>query len=144
VVTGRSPLGACVRGPSAWIVWQVLRDPLSARIGQLERDPHVHPGVVRELRGTAADLETAAFEYRDWEAARSATDSVEVPAAGVPAGLDRPLGWDTGLVARELGCTERWVTTLCRTGQLAAIKQGRTWFIDASSVEDYMRGVNAA
>ena len=52
---------------------------------------------------------------------------------------------DTGSVAASLGCSERWVTQLCLTGRLAAIKQGRTWFIDPESVQDYkQRDTNAA
>ncbi len=53
--------------------------------------------------------------------------------------------WDVKSVAASLGFSERWVTTLCRTGQLAAIKQGRVWLVDPVSVEDFrLRGVNAA
>jgi hypothetical protein len=47
-------------------IYQILREPLAHRIGQLERDPFVHSDVVRHLRGTAADLEMAAYQYRDW------------------------------------------------------------------------------
>jgi hypothetical protein len=53
--------------------------------------------------------------------------------------------WDVKSVAASLGFSERWVTTLCRTGQLAAIKHGRVWLVDPVSVEDFrLRGVNAA
>jgi excisionase family DNA binding protein len=72
-------------------------------------------------------------------------DSVEVPRGGVDAVLDRPTGMDTGSVARELNCSRRWVTTLCRTGQLAGTRVGREWRIDLDSVEDFkQRGVEAA
>jgi Helix-turn-helix domain len=139
-------LGACVRGSSAWTIWQLLRDPLRTRIRQLEVDPGVHRDVVRQLQGTAADLELAAREYREWESARAAKESIEVPPGGVDAVLDRPsLRWDTGSAAASLGCSERWVTQLCLTGRLAAVKRGRSWFIDPESVGDYKRkGANAA
>jgi hypothetical protein len=145
-MSNRPPLGANVRGSSAWIVWQLLRDPIRARIRQLELDPGVHRDVVRHLRGTAADLEMAALEYRDWEMVRSAADSVEAPGSGLAAGLDCPSRWvDAGSVAASLGCTVRWVTQLCLVGRLAAVKQGRIWRIDVSSVEDFKRrGVEAA
>jgi hypothetical protein len=147
MVTGsQMPLGASVRGPSAWILWQTARDSLQSRLRQLELDPHVHRDVVRHLRGTLADLELAAWQYRDWESARSAADSAEPSWDVLDAGLDRPPGWmDTGLAAASLGCSERWVTTLCLTGRLAATKRGRAWTIDPESVEDYrLRGVDAA
>jgi hypothetical protein len=132
-----------VRGPSAWIVWQLLHEPIRARIRQLEVDPGVPWDVVRALRGTAADLEMAAGDYREWT--RSASESAEVPNSGLDACLDRPSGLDTGSVAASLGCSERWVTQLCLTGRLAAIKRGRSWFIDPESVQDYQqRGANAA
>jgi hypothetical protein len=147
-VAGR-PLGASVRGTSAWIVWQLLRDPLRSRIRQLELDPYVHRDVVRDLRVTAADLEEAARQYRELvDRSRSVVaDSVEVPRRGSDAGLGNlPNRWvDTSLVAAELGCSERWVTQLCLTGRLAATKRGRSWLIDGDSVEDFMlRGANAA
>jgi hypothetical protein len=144
-MTPRPPLGANVRGSSAWIVWQLLRDPLRVRIRQLELDPGVHPDVVRQLRGAEADLETAARQYRDWVDDRSASESAEAPPSGVDASLDRPFGLDTGSVAASLGCSERWVTQLCLTGQLAAVKVGRSWSIDPDSVQDFkQRGANAA
>jgi excisionase family DNA binding protein len=147
-VVSRLPLGASVRGPSAWIVWQAARDSLRSRLRQLEVDPHVHGGVVRHFRGTLNDLEQAALEFREWERSRSATDSAELESAGLNAGLEGPsFRWvDTGLVARQLGCSRRWVTTLCRTGQLAGTRFGREWRIDPSSVEEFhLRGVvNAA
>jgi hypothetical protein len=143
----RPPLGACVRGSSAWIIWQLVGDALRVRIGQLERDPSVPRNVVRELRAMAADLEEAAAQYRALvDRSRSVVaEATEVPPGGVDAVLNRPLGWDTGLVARELGCSERWVTSLCAMGRLAAIKRGRAWLIDPVSVEDYkLRGADAA
>jgi hypothetical protein len=143
--SSRPPLGACVRGSSAWIIWQLLRDPLRTRIGQLALDPGVDPLVVRQLRGTEADLELAAREYRAWEAARNATESTEVPRGGFVGGLDRPSGLDTGSVAASLGYTVRWVTQLCLVGRLAAVKVGRSWSIDPDSVQDFkQRGANAA
>jgi hypothetical protein len=142
-VSSRPPLGAYVRGPSAWIVWQLLHEPIRARIRQLEVDPGVPPDVVHALLGTAADLAMAAGEYREWT--RSVSASAEAPRSGLDACLDRPSGLDTGLVAASLGCSERWVTQLCLTGRLAAVKRGRSWFIDPESVEDYkQRGANAA
>jgi Helix-turn-helix domain len=142
----RPPLGANVRGASAWIVWQLLRDPIRTRIRQLELDPAVHRGVVRQLRGTAADLEEAARQYRDWIMGRSAADSAEASVTALDTGLDGPPRWvDTSMVAASLGCSERWVTQLCLTGRLAATKQGRSWLIDSTSVEDYKRrGADAA
>jgi excisionase family DNA binding protein len=143
----RPPLGVHLRGPSVWIVWQTARDSLLARIGQLERDPGVHRDVVRQLRGTAADLEMAALEYRDWEQSHSAADSAEVESVGSGAGLENlPNRWgDTGLVAAELGCSERWVRALCSSGRLAATRRGREWRIDLDSVMNFKRrGVNAA
>jgi hypothetical protein len=140
------PLGAHVRGPSAWIVWQLLRAPLETRIAQLQRDPNVDPQVVRGLKQTASDLQSAAGQYREWAAARNAADSAEVPNASVDAGLKGPLGWGTAsMVAASLGCSTRWITQLCRMGQLAAVKVGRSWSIDPDSVQDFkQRGANAA
>jgi hypothetical protein len=145
-VTGRMPNGACVRGPNAWIAWQAAHDVLRERLRQLEVDPCVHRDVVRGFRNTIADLEMAAAEYREWERARAATDSAEVPTSAVRAVLDRPSRWmDTGSVAASLDCSERWVTQLCLTGRLAATKQSRAWLIDPGSVRDYLqRGVDAA
>jgi Helix-turn-helix domain len=139
MVTGsQMPLGASVRGPSAWILWQTARDSLQSRLRQLELDPHAHRDVVCHLRGTLADLELAAWQYRDWESAPSAADSAEPSWDVLDAGY-------TGLAAASLGCSERWVTTLCLTGRLAATKRGRAWTIDPESVEDYrLRGVDAA
>jgi hypothetical protein len=144
---GRSPpLGVHLRGPSVWVVGQVLHEPLLARIRQLALDPGVDPTVVRQLRGTAADMEMAAHQYRAWEAARNATESTEVLQGGLAAGLDCPFRWvDAGSVAASLGCSMRWVTQLCLVGRLAAVKRGRSWLIDPDSVRDYMlRGANAA
>jgi hypothetical protein len=145
MVSGRRPLGAYVRGSSAWIIHQLLQDSLPSRIRQLELDPGVHRDVVRQLRGTAADLELAAREYRVWFAARSAAESAEVPRGRVAAGSDRPPRWvDTGSAAASLGCTVRWITQLCLVGRLAAVKVGRVWSIDPESVQVYrQRGGNA-
>lgn len=140
------PLGASVQGSSAWIIWQVLQEPLRVRVRQLEVDPGVHRDVVRHLRGTAVELEEAARQYREWDSARSAADSAEAPGDGFPAGLDCPSRWaDAGSVAASLGCTVRWVTQLCLVGRLAAVKVGRSWSIDPDSVQDFkQRGANAA
>jgi hypothetical protein len=143
MVSSRLPLGACVRGPSAWVIWQLLGESLPARIRQLELDPGVHRDVVRQLRITEADLKEAAHQYRDWSAERS--ESVEVPNSADLGGLERPLGMVAREAAAVLGCGERWITQLCLSGRLAAVKRGRTWFIDAGSVEDFKRrGVYAA
>jgi hypothetical protein len=149
VVTGRPLLSASVSGAAAWVLWQVSRDALAVRIGQLARDPRVDSRVVRDLRVMAAAIGEAARQYRELvESSRSeVADSVEVPRGGSGAGLENlPNRWgDTSLVAAELGCSERWVTQLCLTGRLAATKRGRSWLIDLSSVEDFkLRGANAA
>jgi hypothetical protein len=83
-VTPGRLLAVPVRGPAAWVLWQVSRDALRVRIGQLERDPHVHPSVVVELRAVAADLEEAARQYRELvDRSRSVVaDSAEAPAGG--------------------------------------------------------------
>jgi hypothetical protein len=150
VVSARMPLGACVRGPAAWILWQTARDSLRERLRQLEVDPYVHRDIVRGFRNTIDDLELAATEYKKYTGHSSATpvaEAVEVPSGGHEAGsgrlaMDR---WDTGLVAASLGCSERWVTQLCLTGRLAATKRGRCWSIDVASVEDFKRrGADAA
>jgi hypothetical protein len=143
MVRSQMPLGACVRGSSAWIIWQLVRDSLQSRIHQFERDPGVHPGVVRQLRGTATDLEEAARLYREW-ASCSAAEAIEAPPSGLEAVLDRPSGLDTGSVATSLGCSERWVTQLCLTGRLVAVKVGRVWSIDPDSVREYKKGADAA
>jgi hypothetical protein len=145
-VVTRPPLGANVRGSSAWIVWQLLRDPLQSRIRQLELNPGVHRDVVRQLWGTATDLEMAAREYRDWFDARSVAESAEVPRGVRDAESGCSPRWvDARSTAASLGCTVRWVTQLCLVGRLAAVKRGRTWFIDPESVQDYkQRGGNAA
>jgi hypothetical protein len=140
-------LAVPVRGPAAWVLWHVSRDALRVRIGQFERDPNVPRSVVAELRALAADLEEAARQYRELvdRSRGEVADSVEVPAASVPAGLEGPLGWDTGLVAAELNCSRRWDSTLCVMGRLAATRVGREWRIDPSSVEDFkLRGVSSA
>jgi uncharacterized protein YegP (UPF0339 family) len=112
-MVGGLPLGAHVRGSSAWIVWQLLRAPLETRIAQLQRDPNVDPQVVRGLKQTASDLQSAAGQYRDWAAGRNAAGSAEVPTASVDAGLKGPLGWGTAsMVAASLGCSTRWITQL--------------------------------
>jgi hypothetical protein len=130
-------LGVHLRGPSVWIVWQLLQEPIRDRIRQLERDVGVHRDVVRQLRGTATDLEMGAREYREWTC--SDADSVEVPESVSEEWLG------VGLVAADLNCSARWVTALCQQGRLAALKRGRSWFIDPSSVEDFkQRGVRAA
>ena len=96
MVSSRLPLGANVRGTSAWIIWQILRDPLQARIRQLEVDPGVSRDVVGALRGTAADLEMAAREYREWIAARSASESSEARIADLMQAWTVLLGWTQG------------------------------------------------
>jgi hypothetical protein len=144
-VSGRPPLGASVRGPGAWILWQTARDSLRSRLRQLEVDPGVDRGIVRGFRNTIEDLELAAHEYRDWERARSAADSAEASVSVLDAGLDCPSRWvDAGSVAASLGCTVRWVTQLCLVGRLAAVKVGRVWSIDPDSVRDYKKGADAA
>jgi hypothetical protein len=72
-------------------LWQVLR----VRIGQLEVDPHVDRQVVSHLRGTAADLEEAARQYKALvDRSRSErADSVEVAGRGSNAGFENPLNW---------------------------------------------------
>jgi excisionase family DNA binding protein len=146
----RSPLlAAPVSGSSAWIVWQLLDAPLQQRIRQLEVDPHVPGEVVRHLRGTAAGIEEAARQYREWStgSATSATEATEVSHRGGGAGSGlRPAGMDVGSVAAGLGCSPRWVTQLIAMGRLAATKHGRSWRIDPDSVRDYLQGgaVNAA
>jgi hypothetical protein len=141
-------LGAFVSGSSAWIIWQVLHEPLRARIRQLEVDPHVPGHVVRHLRGTAAELEEAARQYRELvDRSRSeVADSVERLQGGFDTKSENPPRWvDTSMVAASLDCSERWVTQLCLTGRLAAVKRGRSWLIDVDSVEDYRRrGFDAA
>ena len=146
VRSNRPPLGASVRGPSAWILWQTTRDSLRSRLRQLELDPGVDRGIVRGFRNTIEDLKLAAHEYRDWELARNATESAEVPQGGRDAGLGNPSQrWvDTSEVAASLNCSKRWVTQLIQQGRLVAAKRGRSWRIDASSVEDFQqRGANA-
>jgi excisionase family DNA binding protein len=137
----RPPLGVHLRGPALWVVWQTARPQLELRLAQLERDPGVHRDVVSHLRGTLADLELAAHEYRDWELARNATDSAEVPQGGRDAGLGNPSQrWvDTSEVAASLNCSKRWVTQLIQQGRLVAAKRGRSWSVDLDSVEDYRR-----
>ena len=115
---------------------------------QLEVDPHVPGHVVRHLRGTAAELEEAARQYRELvDRSRSeVADSVERLQGGVDTKSENPPRWvDTSMVAASLDCSERWVTQLCLTGRLAAVKRGRSWLIDVDSVEDYRRrGFDAA
>ena len=135
----RPPLGVHLRGPALWIVWQTTRPQLEMRLAQLERDPGVDPAVVRQLRGVLADLELGAQLFRDWQAVRNVADSAEVSVGGSGAGSEYPYRWGVAKVAAELNCGPRWVTTLCRTGQLAAIKQGREWRIDPSSAKDFQR-----
>jgi hypothetical protein len=136
-------LAVPVRGPSAWILWQLVGDSLRVRIGQLARDPSVHPSVVAELRGLEADLRLAAAQYRELVA--EATEATEVPRGEVVGGLEGPTGMDVVEVAANLNCSTRWVTTLISQGKLVATKKGRSWLVDAGSVADFqLRGANAA
>ena len=142
-------LSAPVSGSSAWIIYQVLHEPLKTRIRQLQVDPHVPGDVVRDLRVTAAAIQEAARQYKELvESSRSeVADSVEQAQGGSGGGLGNPLSrWvDVGEVAAMLNCSPRWVTGLCQQGRLAATKHGRCWLIDRDSVDDYMlRGANAA
>ena len=145
-MSNRLPLGACVRGPSAWILWQTTRVSLRSRLRQLAADPGVDPRIVAGFRNTIADLELAAGEFRDWERARSAADSAEVPVGGLAAGLERPLSWGTtGSAAEALACSPRWVTQLIAMGRVSATRVGPEWRVDLDSVEDFkLRGANAA
>jgi excisionase family DNA binding protein len=148
-VTGsRQPLlGASVSGSSAWIIAMLLREVLPARIRQLEVDPHISGGVVRDLRGTAAAIQEAARQYRELVDGSPSVpaDSAERSLSASDADLRNPPQVGVAEVAVMLNCGPRWVTTLCRMGQLAATKQGREWRIDVSSVEDYKaQGVKAA
>ena len=88
-MTGRPLLGVSVSGAPAWILWQVARDALEVRIGQLERDPYVNRQVVRDLRLMAAGLEEAARQYRELvDRSRSeVADSVEQLRGESDAGL---------------------------------------------------------
>jgi excisionase family DNA binding protein len=143
----RPLLSASVSGSSAWIIYQVLHAPLRVRIRQLECDPHISGGVVRDLRVTAAAIQEAARQYRELvDGSRSVpADSAERSLSASDADLGNPPQVGVAEVAVMLNCGPRWVTTLCRMGQLAATKQGREWRIDVSSVEDYKaRGVEAA
>jgi hypothetical protein len=141
--SSRPPLGAYVRGPSALIIWRDCHEVLQERLRKLELDPGVHRDLVRSFRNTIGDLETAALESRDWEMARAATDSAERSGSVLDAGLERPSRLDTKSVAAILDCQERWVTQLCVTGRLVAIKRGRAWEIDPESVEDFKKGIAA-
>lgn len=136
-------LAVPVRGAAAWVLWQVSRDALQARIRQLSLDPNVHADVVRELRSVALDLEEAARQYRELvDRSRSeVADSVERLRGGPDAGLENPLHrWvEVSEVAALLDCSPRWVTALCQQGRLAATKHGREWRIDAGSVKDFKR-----
>jgi excisionase family DNA binding protein len=148
MVTGssRPPLGANVRGPSAWIVWQTARDSLLSRLRQLEVNPNVDRSIVRGFRNTIDDLELAAHGYRDWELVRNAADSVEVDSAGADGDSGcPPQRWGVGKTAASLNCSPRWVTALIAQGRLAAVKHGREWRVDVDSVEDFKRrGADAA
>jgi excisionase family DNA binding protein len=141
--SNRPLLSASVSGSSAWIIAMLLRESLPARIGQLERDPHVPGDVVRDLRATAAGIQEAARQYRELvESSRSeVADSAEVDSGDVGAGLGNPSQrWvDTSEVAASLNCSKRWVTQLIQQGRLVAAKRGRSWRIDVDSVEDYRR-----
>jgi hypothetical protein len=105
----RPPLGVHLRGPALWVVWQTARPQLELRLAQLERDPYVHRDVVRQLRGALEDLELGAQQFRDWDAVRNATDSVEVPAAGRVQRSENPYRWGVAEVAVMLNCGPRWV-----------------------------------
>ena len=90
--------------------------------------------MVRQLRGTAADLEEAAaavpgafgpFPF-------GSRGFCGQPRGGSGAGLGNlPNRWvDVGEVAAVLNCSARWVMALCQQGRLAATKRGRSWAID--------------
>jgi excisionase family DNA binding protein len=135
----RPLLAASVSGSSAWIIHQVLHEPLRVRIEQLQRDPRVPGDVVRDLRGTAAGIQEAARQYR--ELVTEAADSVEQLRGGCGAGLENPSQrWvDTGEAAANLNCSPRWITALIQQGRLVAAKRGRSWRVDVDSIDDYQR-----
>jgi hypothetical protein len=139
----RPLLGASISGSSAWVIAMLLRESLPARIGQLERDPHVPGDVVRDLRATAAGIQEAARQYRELvESSRSeVADSAEVDSGGVGAGLENPSQrWvDTCSAGTILNCSTRWITALIQQGRLVAAKQGRSWLVDVDSIVDYQR-----
>jgi excisionase family DNA binding protein len=140
VAVSRPPfLGAFVSGSSAWVIHQILHQPLAMRIRQLSVDPHVPAEVVRDLRMTAAAIGEAARQYR--VAVTSVADSAEVSGGGVGGdSVHPPLGGvDTCEAAVLLNCSERWIRALIAQGRLAAAKQGRSWFVDLDSIEDYRR-----
>ena len=140
----RPLLSASVSGSSAWIIYQVLHEPLRVRIRQLECDPAVSGDVVRHLRVTAAAIGEAARQYRDLVA--EVADSADVSAASSSADLENlPNGWGVAEVAASLNCSRRWVRALIAQGRLVAAKRGRSWVVDVDSVEDYRRrGFDAA
>jgi excisionase family DNA binding protein len=129
---------------SAWIIWQVLHEPLRVRIRQLECDPAVSGDVVRHLRVTAAAIGEAARQYRDLVA--EVADSADVSAASSSADLGNlPNGWGVAEVAASLNCSERWVRALIAQGRLVAAKRSRSWLVDLDSVKDFkLRGISSA
>jgi hypothetical protein len=135
--TPRLPLGAYARGPNAVITWRDCREVLQERLRKLECDRWTNPALVRGFRAWVSDLEAAALAAQDWDRARSATESAEVPGNALETRLERPPRLDTKAVAVILDCEVRWVTQLCVTGRLSAVKRGRMWEIDPDSVEDF-------
>jgi excisionase family DNA binding protein len=141
-VSAKPPLlGASISGSSAWVIYQLLREPLKIRVRQLQCDPNVHADVVRDLVATAAAIREAARQYREL-----VTDSVEAPASLSSADLGNPPGrWGVAETAARLNCSPRWVTALISQGRLAAVKAGREWRVDVDSIVDYQRrGVSSA
>ncbi|WP_405679540.1 helix-turn-helix domain-containing protein [Streptomyces sp. NBC_01511] len=50
----------------------------------------------------------------------------------------------TGEAARALGCTRQWVAQLARDGRLVGMRAGRTWLINADSLDRLRHGVGDA
>jgi excisionase family DNA binding protein len=108
--------GASVSGPpEAWL-WIAA---WTSRAGR-------SAGLPRALRDFIAAAEAAA----------RADPTRALPSTEVTAEASSTLvEVDVRTVAARLGCTPRWVTTLCSTGRITARKVGRTWLIDAASVD---------
>lgn len=97
------------------------------------------PDMAAQLEMGWAQLQAAAADYHaagmaDSEASTSVDGSGS--AEVVPRGGESGHEVTTAEVAKGLGMSTRRVGQLIKAGRLRARKVGRTWLVDASSVED--------
>lgn len=90
-----------------------------------------------EVRGRGTGLTPAArqllWDLRAADCQHSATASDDGSRQGRPSTLEI----SARDAAERLECSPRWVRHLLAAGQISGRQIGRTWLIDATSLEDY-------